>query len=280
MDFTDYIDAFKDAGLTEREAKVYMTLLTKKMFTAAELQDTVDIPRTKIYEVLQKMVLRGICIESKVGVKKVYQAVEPELAFGRIREQHEAEIQRKNKVLRDLSSTFTPIFEAGRLRKNSEDYIEVFKDKNQIHQKYVSLVKQTTKELLTFNKGPYAWNSIDELQEQDHFEDAILKNGGITQGMFEKKELQTIEHLATYTYGQVERGHQARVVHELPVKMLVFDGKAVMFALDSPDPNSDELTMIAIEHRSIATACRILFNILWESGEQLDETLLKTFLPK
>ncbi|MGH1363225.1 MAG: TrmB family transcriptional regulator [Calditrichia bacterium] len=274
MDHLEHIDAFKDAGLTEREAKVYMTLLTKSVFTASELQETVDIPRTKIYEVLQKMVQRGICIESRVGVKKVYQAVEPELAFGRMRKQYELEALRKTEVLEKLSTIFTPVFEEGKLRKNSEDYIEVFRDKNLIHRKYVSLVKQTSVELLTFNKGPYAWNSIAELEEQDHFEDAIVKKGGTTRGIYEHEELRTIPLLSTYTLEQIKNGHEARMAETLPVKMLVFDGKAVMFALDSPDPDSSELTMIAIEHKSIAAACRILFNSIWTQARVLDDALL------
>lgn len=274
MDYLEHIDAFKDAGLTEREAKVYMTLLTKNAFTASELQEMVDIPRTKIYEVLKKMVQRGICIESRVGVKKIYQAVEPELAFGRMRQQYEQEALRKTDVLEKLSTIFTPVFEEGKLRKNSEDFIEVFRDKNLIHRKYVSLVKQTSVELLTFNKGPYAWNSIEELKEQDHFEDAIVKKGGITRGIYEHEELRSIPLLSTYLDGQLKNGHEARMAEALPVKMLVFDGRAVMFALDSPDPDTSELTMIAIEHKSIAAACRILFHSIWAKARVLDD---KTF---
>ena len=57
-------------GLTEREAKVYLTLLTRRMLTALDLQEKANIPRTKIYEVLQKMINRGICIERKFGRNK------------------------------------------------------------------------------------------------------------------------------------------------------------------------------------------------------------------
>ena len=45
--------------------------------------------------------------------------------------------------------------------------------------------------------------------------------------------------------------------------MIVFDYEAVMFALDGPENNSDDLTMIAIEHKSVANACKILFDFVW-----------------
>ena len=81
MDEVKYIKKFKEFGLTEREAKVYITLLTKKVFTAAELQHSVNIPGTKIYVVLQKMIGRGTFVERRLGRNKVYEAVDPNLAF-------------------------------------------------------------------------------------------------------------------------------------------------------------------------------------------------------
>ena len=67
VDVSKYLRTFIEIGLTEREAKVYITLLSGRVFTAADLQKEVNIPRTKIYEVLNKMVSRNICTEKKLG---------------------------------------------------------------------------------------------------------------------------------------------------------------------------------------------------------------------
>ena len=92
MDNSKYLQKFMEVGLTEREAKIYMTLLSGRMFTASDLQKSVDIPRTKIYEVLNKMVSRNICIEKKLGKNKMYEAVEPKLAMERIYETYRHEL--------------------------------------------------------------------------------------------------------------------------------------------------------------------------------------------
>ena len=84
MDTSKHLRSFIEIGLTEREAKVYMTLLNGKMFTVLELQEAANIPRTKIYEVLNKLINRNICIEKKLGKNKLYEAVEPKLAMERI----------------------------------------------------------------------------------------------------------------------------------------------------------------------------------------------------
>ena len=66
-------------------------------------------------------------------------------------------------------------------------------------------------------------------------------------------------------------GQKARVVEKLPIKMLVFDEEKVMFPLEQPIEQSNELTMIYIEHRQLAEACRILFDHMWEQGRDLSE---------
>ena len=53
--------------------------------------------------------------------------------------------------------------------------------------------------------------------------------------------------------------------------MLVFDHEKVMFALEQPVPEVNELTMIYIEHRQLAEACSILFYHLWDQGIDISE---------
>ncbi|MBK7500580.1 MAG: hypothetical protein IPI19_16210 [Ignavibacteriales bacterium] len=54
FDSVNLIRKLLDLGLTEREAKLYLTLLGKKTFTALELQQTAKIPRTKILKYCRK----------------------------------------------------------------------------------------------------------------------------------------------------------------------------------------------------------------------------------
>jgi len=188
MEISKYIRKFIDIGLTEREAKVYMTLLTKKMFTASELQEIVDIPRTKIYEVLQKMIHRGFCLERKLGRNRIYEAVKPEIAFQVIVDNYQTELDRKKEVIQELNSTLSPIFDQNKDIVNPLDYIEVLNDSNLIHKKYVSLVEKTKHELLTFNKGPYACDTTEKVEEQNEETFDLLKRGGVSKGLYEQGE--------------------------------------------------------------------------------------------
>jgi sugar-specific transcriptional regulator TrmB len=271
MDTSEYIRTFIDIGLTEREAKVYITLLSGRMFTASDLQKTVNIPRTKIYEVLHKMVNRGICVEKKLGKNKIYEAVEPKLAMERIYTRYRNDLNRKKELIDQVSNVFTPIFEKSKSIVNPLEFIDVMKEKPQIHRRYTNSVRNTKREMLTFNKGPYASDNPERLGEQEDEEFKLLKRGGITKDIYELNELNEVDWLFESVNNSVRIGQQARIVEKLPIKMLIFDQEKVMFALEQPIQVPGELTMIYIEHKQLADACSMLFYYLWDQGKEFSE---------
>ena len=114
-EYKNQIQKFLELGLTERETKVYITLLSKKSFTSSELQKSANIPRTKIYEVLLKMVERGICIERRIGKTKYYEAVEPKKALHKVLEDYKTnfqyELEKKKDITETLAGIFNPIYQ-------------------------------------------------------------------------------------------------------------------------------------------------------------------------
>lgn len=271
MNTSEYIRTFIDIGLTEREAKVYITLLSGRIFTATELQRAVNIPRTKIYEVLQKMVSRGICVEKKLGKNKIYEAIEPKLAMERIYARYQNDLNSKKELIDQISDVFTPIFENSKSIVNPLEFIDVMKEKSQIHRRYTDSVRNTKKEMLTFNKGPYASDNPERLGEQEDEETKLLKRGGSTKDIYEYNEFKEVDWLSESVKKSVRYGQKARVVEKLPIKMLIFDDEKVMFPLEQPIEASDDLTMIYIEHRQLAEACRILFDTMWDRSKDFLE---------
>lgn len=135
-DSNKIIRKLRELDLTEREAKLYLTLLEKKSFAALELQHIAKIPRTKIYEVLQKMIDRGICTQRSIGRKKIYEAVEPSVAFERIIKNSEEEflqnLEIKKEAASNLIKTLIPVYDENKENFNPLEFIEIFKNKDQI----------------------------------------------------------------------------------------------------------------------------------------------------
>ena len=212
MDTSEYLKSFMEIGLTEREAKVYITLLSGRMFTVMELQEAVNIPRTKIYEVLNKLVSRNICIEKKLGRNKLYEAVEPKVAMERVLDSYKKDLQRKEELIKQVSEVFTPIFKNSKSIVNPLEFIDVMKDKTQIHKRYTACVRSTKREMLTFNKGPYACDTSDRLVEQEDEEFKLLKRGGSCKDIYERKALKDVDWLLNSVKKSLTLGQQASVV--------------------------------------------------------------------
>jgi sugar-specific transcriptional regulator TrmB len=258
-------------GLTEREAKVYLTLLTRRMLTALDIQEKVNIPRTKIYEVMQKLVNRGICMEKRVGRYKFYEAVEPKTSFEILLEQYQNELKKKQEVAQDLIKVCTPLFDEGKDRTTPLDFIEILKDNNSIHRKYVNVVESTRSELLTFNKGPYACDNPKRLKEQQSAETKLMNRGGVHKNIFEDFEIENYQWLAEYLTEQRQAGQQVKLIKFLPIKMILSDAEKVMLALEDPSGQSEGLVMCAIEHKAFGNACKILFNHFWEQARDIQD---------
>jgi HTH-type transcriptional regulator, sugar sensing transcriptional regulator len=257
-----------DLGLTEREAKVYIILLGKKGFTTRELQDLAIIPRTKIYEVLHKLIARGFCTERFIGRLKYYEAIEPKIALQHIideyNEDYQSELEKKMDLIEKLSGMLNPVFEKNKDVVTPLDFVQVFRDPEQIQKKYVQAIHETQFDFLTFNKGPYVCANPKRLRQQESAESNLIKRGVACRNIYEEHELVDHDWLRKYLKHLVALGQQAKVTTSLPIKMVVCDERTVIFPLLQTIGDSNNITMIFIEHHELAVACKMLFNMMWE----------------
>ena len=66
-------------------------------------------------------------------------------------------------------------------------------------------------------------------------------------------------------------GEMARFVPELPLKLVIIDESIVMFGMEDPVAGSSELTIMVVDHPSLAGVLKIAFNAVWEQGLTFDE---------
>jgi HTH-type transcriptional regulator, sugar sensing transcriptional regulator len=271
----EQIQKFLELQLTEREAKIYMTLLSKKSFTAVELQRSVNLPRTKIYDVLQKMVRRGIVIERPVDSLKYYEAVNPDLAFKRVVEKYkrefETELEKKLKAAGDLVQLLTPVYEENRDVVSPLDFIEILRDAEYIQKRFITKYVDSKHEVLTFTKGPFIANNPSKLQDQMDVQEDFLRRGGKSRAVYELPDLLKYDWLWQSMKDMKGSGEEVRIVESLPMKMLIFDSESVMFPLRKGIGEQNTIVSVWIEHTELASACKILFETFWDKGKTIDE---------
>ena len=72
------IDEFMELGFSEYEAKIYLALLRESPATAYEAGRSSGVPTSKVYEVLNRLVEKGVLLVVDEGKTKKYVPIEPD----------------------------------------------------------------------------------------------------------------------------------------------------------------------------------------------------------
>ncbi len=267
-----YIDELKKIGLQEYEAKVYYLLIKMGGLNATDISKLSKVPRTKIYSVLENLEKRGFCIRIPGKIRK-YKVLSPKVAFSNLL----YEIEEKRENITHLVESLETFYETEKKGTNSlDDYIEILTNRNQIHERYVSLVRNTKHEFIGFVKPPYAHErNKQKLNTQEKVEFEIMRKGVIEKGLYEYPDEEDMEFIVSHIEKCVEAGEKARMIEKIPVKMYISDGRFVLMALDNPELSTSPFTMILIEHPDLALANKILFEHLWERAMPFEEFKIK-----
>jgi len=273
------IDRLEQIGLTKREAEVYIALLQKKEFTAAELTKITTVTKTKIYEILQNLINKGACSESVSNGKKKYRGMEPQLALQNIITNYEAEVEQKKLVtLKQMSDAAKSLKKELSVLHNSRaqdidslDYIEVLTDVGRIRKRWLDIQNNTKKELLMFTKPPYTSSTIEDNVEAER--KLIEKKKIIIKSIYEYSNLNSdeINDLKRIIGLYQSAGEQVKIVEELPMKLAISDETISMLALNDRISLKPSITTIIIDHPNFASAQKEVFNNYWVNAASLQE---------
>jgi HTH-type transcriptional regulator, sugar sensing transcriptional regulator len=281
----EIITKLQQIGLTKREAEIYIALLQKNEFTAPELAKITTITRTKIYEILQNLILKGVCNETYRDGNKVYHAVQPKIALQNVIANYEmiteqkqkelylhkkAEIEQKKRAAVTLEEELTLLHDSGIKNFETLDYIEVLTDRGQIKERWLTIQENTSRELLIFTKPPYTGTLEDNLDDQSN----LLKNKVTYRSIYEYKDVKNDaekEELIKIVKSYIKLGEEARLTGELPMKLVISDETVSMFALNDRISLKPSITTMIVNHPSFASAMKKVFEAIWNSSVTLEE---------
>jgi sugar-specific transcriptional regulator TrmB len=81
------VEQLQKIGLTEYEAKAYLSLLNDHVTTASKLSEKSGVPRTKIYAVLEALAQKG-WVKIYSGVPLLFKAVAPQAVFDKVKSEY------------------------------------------------------------------------------------------------------------------------------------------------------------------------------------------------
>jgi sugar-specific transcriptional regulator TrmB len=263
MERESFIEPLTQLGLTSYEAKAYIALTRRGSFSAAEVARLSGLPRQRIYDVLNSLVERGLAV-SRPGRIVKYSATDPKLAIERLLSSHRKRLTELESSSATMLEGLATAFHAGQGHSDPLDYIEVLRDPGAINERFGELQASVKKEILVFTKPPYATppqQNIGGLEVvQSHIARSIYEFS-----LFDDRA--ATEGVRRF----IAAGEEARVVPELPLKLVIIDETIVMFGMEDPVAGRPDLTIMVVEHPSLATVLRIAFNAYWAQGLTFEE---------
>jgi DNA-binding MarR family transcriptional regulator len=251
-----------DLGLTGYESRVYLALVNRSRYTAAQLARESRVPRQRIYDVLSSLTERGL-VRALPGQVARYTAVDPASAIERLMAAHRATFSQLEQTTSRLVEALVPAWSQGRDETDPLDYVEVLRDREMLSERIEEIQAEAKQEILAMAKLPYLTGdnssgiaTIRRLREA----------GGSVRCVYERDALGHAKMLADiqrYTTA----GEQARIAETVPMRMWIVDGARVVMSLRDPVADSASTTNVLIEHPALAQCLTYTFEAIWSGAE-------------
>lgn len=264
-DYQRFWRRLRQIGLNAYEARSYLVLLGHPRFKALELAARAQVPRQKIYEVLDSLVEKGFAhvVQEKT---KLFSAVEPSLALpGYLRRREEIlrqEIEEQSRQASALAEDLDRSLEPAERGRGALDSLRIVSSPSQTANHYRKLLKEVKDEYIEFSKPPYAVDPLDERLVQQ-----ALQRGVKVRLLLEHTGLDATHRRKLAEYSRA--GAEIREAPVLPMKLAVFDQAAGLVALLDPVLTRPTWTAVVFEHPAFAEAMYALFENHWKAARRL-----------
>jgi sugar-specific transcriptional regulator TrmB len=265
LDFQRFWRRLQQIGLNAYEARAYMVLIGHPRFKALELAARANVPRQKIYEVLDSLAEKGFAqvVQEKT---KLFSAIEPGLAIphyiARRQEELRLEFSEQGRVADALVDDLNKAYSEAQEGRGTLDYLRIVTDPGQTASQYRNMIASASTGYFEFSRPPYAVDPLDEKLVREARRRGVVVRILLEQGTVdEPHKMRLKEYQAA--------GIEVRQIASLPMKLAVFDDKRGLVALLDPLVTKPAWTAVLFDHPGMAEAMKGLFEEYWRRGEAL-----------
>ena len=241
--FMDIELALKEYGLTEKEIKVYLTLLPLGNINLQEIAKRIDLPRTTVYNTLSYLHQKGLI--SKIIKKGVtyFEATDPKKLVDNL-EQRKKLIE---KVMPKLEGLKQIIKESSSVEiyEGSKGLFTILSD--------VFKIKQQT-----YYFGSYSM-SVEVLKHQpEHFRTIRLEKKIPAKIVIDTYDEETFHK---ESYKKITQMRFLDSLKDFPCMIFIYGEKVALYTLEG------DLVGIIIKNSQVATAMKFVFDTYWKMGK-------------
>jgi sugar-specific transcriptional regulator TrmB len=263
VEYEKFWRRLQQMGLNAYEARSYLVLVGHPRFKALELAARAQVPRQKIYEVLDSLVEKGFAhvVQEKT---KLFSAVEPGLAIPaylqRQKEDQERTLNEQQSHAQNLVRDLRTAYAEGHAGRGTLDYLRIVSEPSQIAVHYRSMLAAVEREYLEFSRPPYAVDPLDEQLVKQAAARGVACRILLEPEALDDEHRQRLDEYASY-------GVEVRLISNLPMKLAAFDGTQGMLALLDPVITRPTWTAIVYDHSGMGEAMQGLFEQWWRKAE-------------
>jgi hypothetical protein len=255
-------------GLNAYEAATYVALLSRPQLHPPEVSRLARIPRQRVYDVLDSLVAKGLCIARDANPKS-YSAIDPKIALELLAEERgtalEIQKQETEQMAARVAAELLPLFTSGRGQTDPLAYVEVLAGSARIAHRALALAQEAKKSVNSCIKRPM----ILSKEQNWTFLKAPLGRGLKYRALCDPDAIEDAE-LRSWMEEFREWGLEIRVAPELPLKMQAFDDEAVLISMQDPAAGQPSFTAVAIHNRGLVEVLNLAFERLWDGARRLD----------
>lgn len=255
-----HVRALEDLGLSGYEARAYLALLTDGGMTADDVATAADVPRGRIYDVLNALSDMSI-VRSDTGRPKTYQAVEQSIAIDHLRNQKEQELDRRRNELQETAAAV-------------EDALANIGSTERETRFATSAIGEEAARTLLLERFASAEVSItlviDDIrvspETEEAFVDQILEsiNAGIQIRLLTRELIDDTPEFAA----MIKAGLEVRRTDTIPgQRFLLIDQAEVCLGVLHPIAAEAFLAVVNVRDDSLASELSRNFDELWEQAE-------------
>ena len=242
----DLNNVLKEFGLSDKESEIYLTLLKGGPSTVAELAKKTSVLRQSIYDVLDKMISKGIIGHSISNNVKVFHAVDTKILVQLLED-------KKKLLIKSL-----PEFEKLKLDHKSLFNVKTFVGYKGLKNIWADMlvVGQDTYFIIDYDifgtlfKELFIQNFIAKRIEKGFSHNVIFTSKSNTPQIYEKSEPERLRNVRYLTK-----------IKDFKSTVFFYGDKMGFFSM------GEQPTAILIDDKDAVTSMKAIYNILWEISD-------------
>jgi len=241
----EFIQSLKKFGLSEKEGNVYLSCLELGETTATDVSIKSNLPRTLVYDILERLINLGLVSYNIQANKKHFIAAEPKELLRILKEKEES-----------IKEILPNLEELQKLKGVKRPKVEIYEGKEGMKTVMNDIIKQNVKEFLAYGSSRSSFEIIPVFMEHWHKDRIkrrivmkILYNNTKSAREKVKKKPESLKY-TKYKFMPIEL--------ESPTATLIYDNKVVLQSW------TKEPFAVMIENEEMANNQIRYFDELWK----------------